>query len=100
MRFYSKRNLEWDTMFSFFLHQILVKFDYQYQFWNLLVVSFSKLSLLLIFGQVKVEKIELEDTRGHFQCGGPEAFLGLIFHVSEAPETKLKVFLGFIGPSP
>ena len=31
---------------------------------------------------------------------GPEAFLGLIFLVSEDPETKLKVFLGLIGPSP
>ena len=27
------------------------------------------MSLLLIFGQVKAEKIEVEDTGGHFQCG-------------------------------
>ena len=34
---------------------------------NLCVLSFSKLSLLLIFGQVKAEMIKVKDTRGHFQ---------------------------------
>ena len=40
--------------------------------------------------------------RGNYllKNGGPEDFLGLIFLVSEAPETQLKVFLGLIGPSP
>ena len=31
---------------------------------------------------------------------GPEAFLGLILLVSEAPESQLKVFFGFIWPTP
>ena len=30
---------------------------------------------------------------------GPEAFSGLIFKVSEAPKSQLKVFLGFIWPT-
>ena len=37
------------------------------QFLNLLVLRFLKLSLLLIFGQVQAEIIEVNDTRGHFQ---------------------------------
>ena len=32
--------------------------------------------------------------------GSPEAFLGLIFLVSEAPENKIKVSLGFRPSSP
>ena len=33
----------------------------------MLVLRISKLSLLLIFGQVEAEIIEVKDTRGHFQ---------------------------------
>ena len=36
-------------------------------FWNSQVLSFSKLSLLLIFGQVEAEIFEVKDTRGHNQ---------------------------------
>ena len=35
--------------------------------WNLLVLRISKLSLLLIFGQVEAEITDVKDTRGHYQ---------------------------------
>ena len=35
------------------------------RFWNLLFLRISKLTLLLIFGQVEAEKIEVKDTKGH-----------------------------------
>ena len=38
-----------------------------FQFWNLLVLRISKLSLIFNFGQVEVEILGLEHTRGHFQ---------------------------------
>ena len=57
-----------DLTFVFWqwLPQIFTKFKKEGQFWNLLVLSFSKLTLLLIFGQVEAEKIEVKDVRGHF----------------------------------
>ena len=44
-------------VFPQFLHQILVKFQNQGQFWNLHVLSFSKLSLILKFDQDLMEKL-------------------------------------------
>ena len=55
-----------DCIFGQYLHEIFTKFKKEGQFCNLLVLSFSKLTLLLIFGQVEAEKIEVKDTRGHF----------------------------------
>ena len=49
---YISRFLEWDMMFSFFFHQILVKFDYQYQFWNLLILRIWKHPLRVEFDEV------------------------------------------------
>ena len=46
-----------DPVFPQFLHQILVKFQNQGQFWNLHVLSFSKLSLILKFDQDLMEKL-------------------------------------------
>ena len=48
-----------------YLHEIFTKFKKESQFCNLLVLSFSKLTLLLIFRQVEAEKIEVKETRGH-----------------------------------
>ena len=55
-------------VFLQFLHQILVKFQNQGQFWNLHVLSFPKLSLILKFDQLEAEKIEVKDTRGLWYC--------------------------------
>ena len=55
-----------DCIFGQYLREIFTKFKKEGQFCNLLVLSFSKLTLLLIFGQVEAEKIEIKDTRGHF----------------------------------
>ena len=55
-----------DYVFGQYLREIFTKFKKEGQFCNLLVLSFSKLPLLLIFGQVEAEKIEVKDTRGYF----------------------------------
>ena len=69
---WEKSNKGWILKFLIFsflaittsnLHQIQKKG----QFWNLLILRISKLTLLLIFDQVKAEKIEVKDTKGHFQ---------------------------------
>ena len=71
--------VQWISFFYFlqYLHQIFKNLLKQGQFWYLLVLSFSKLSLLLIFGQVKAEKIELKDTRGHFHFSHFQVIFGL-----------------------
>ena len=44
-------------VFPQFLHQILLKFQNQGQFWNLYVLNFPKLSLILKFEQDLIEKL-------------------------------------------
>ena len=46
-----------DCIFGQYLCEIVTKFKKECQFCYLLVLSFSKLTLLLIFGQVEAEKI-------------------------------------------
>ena len=46
-----------DCIFGQYHREIFTKFKNEGQFCNLLVLSFSKLTLLLIFGQVEAEKI-------------------------------------------
>ena len=55
-----------DCIFGQYLCEIFTKFKKEGQFCNLLILSFSKMTLLLIFGQVEAEKIEVKETRGHF----------------------------------
>ena len=54
------------VFFCQYLHEIFPKFKKESQFCNLLVLSFSKLTLLLIFGQEEAQRIEVKDTRGRF----------------------------------
>ena len=56
-----------DCIFGQYLCEIFTKFKKKGQFCNLLILSFSKLSLLSTFGALEAEKIEVKDTRGHFQ---------------------------------
>ena len=46
------------------IHQIFTKLS---QFWSLLILKISKVSLVLKFGLVEAEIIEVKDTRGHFK---------------------------------
>ena len=55
-----------DCFFGQYLCEIFTKFKKEGQFCNLLILSFSKLTLLLIFGQVEAEKIKVKDTWGHY----------------------------------
>ena len=50
-----------------YLPQIFTKFKKEGQFWNLLVLRISKLSLIFDFRLVEAEILGLEQTRGHFQ---------------------------------
>ena len=49
------------------IYQLLLGQIQKVRFWKLQVLRISKLSLLLIFGQVEAEIFEVKDTRGHFQ---------------------------------
>ena len=53
-------------VFCQYLLKIFTKFQKEGQFWNLLILRISKLTLIFNFGQVEAEIFKLLDTRGHF----------------------------------
>ena len=52
---------------SFYYNETLIQANIKTKFWNLLFLRISKLSSLLIFGQVETEIIEVKDIRVYFQ---------------------------------
>ena len=89
--------VQWISFFYFlqYLHQIFKNLLKQGQFWYLLVLSFSKLSLLLIFGQVKAEKIELKDTGGHFHFSHFQVIVGHSLNFTAKNVFKINIFSFF-----
>ena len=94
-------------VFLQYLHQILLKCQNQGQFWNLHVLSFPKLSLILKFGQLEAEKIEIKDTRGVFLTIKMNIFLPYhrhlvsftsIFSASSWPKSKIRDSFGKLRP--